>query len=246
MEQAQVRTTRFFDPQINRAIRFVFTVTILSLLTAGTSQAVPIEYNLQPTAVVDVSVTKTPNTALSSASIGLEGTSTITIDDVTEDILGLSFTLTPGEVLILSSSYAGYDQITLESVEVSTNPASVITRQDLGSIYTFVATNVEVSATYSATDSGGVTAPSGSQPISFTTNFNGVYNTNLDTVDLFGVQLGALPGTAFSPPELETLIVLGNFSVEGFSQTPIPEPSTGLLLAGGLVWLVRSRRRAAI
>jgi hypothetical protein len=198
---------------------------------------------LQPSAQVDITVIETPNTTLSTATVGLEATSTITVDDATMDILALSFILTPGSTLMLSDPFGGYDDILLSAVAVSTTGSSVIDRQDVGDIYTFVATDIEVQATYSASDTASVNPPTGSQTISFLTNFNGVYDANANTVNLFGVQLGVVPGAPFS--EAQSLIIQGNFSVEGGSETFVPEPSVGVLLSAGLLGLARMGSRAA-
>ena len=213
---------------------------VLAVWLPSTSDAA--SYALQPAAQVDVTVLETPNTTLSTATVGLEAASTITVDDATMNILALSFILTPGSELTLSQPFGGYDEILLSSVSVATTGASEIDRQSVGTVYTFVATNVEVQATYSATDSTSSNSPTGSQAISFLTNFNGVYDANANTVSLFGVQLGVVPGAAFSEPE--SLIIQANFNVVGGAETLVPEPSTGVLLSMGLLGLARMGSRA--
>ena len=104
-----------------------------------------------------------------------------------------------------------------------------------------MATDVDVTATYSASDSFGVTPPAPGQPIHFMTNFNGVYDATTASVTMFAVTLGVVPGAAFG--EADDLIVTGDFNVEGGTGSLVPEPSTGLLLGVGLAFLAARRSR---
>jgi len=222
---------------------YVLSVVFLFLLAASAGRAVPVDYTVEPSAEVDVTVLEGFTTQLATATVALQLTSTITVESVTEEIVGMDFILVGGTVLNLASPYGGYDTVTLDAVTVATGPSSSIARQTVGSVYTFVATDVEVTATYSASDSLGSTPPAPGQPISFMTNFNGVYDATTATVSMFAVTLGVVPGTAFG--EAEDLIVTGDFNVEGGSGSLVPEPSAGLLIGVGLAFLATRRPRRA-
>ena len=209
-------------------------------MAASPGSAAPIQYLLGPSAQVDLTVREGFSTQLATATVSLSGTSTITVDDVTNEILGMDFILVGGTVLNLSSAYGGYDTVTLDAVTVATGPSSSIVKQTVGTQYTFVATGIGVVATYSASDSGGVAPPAPGQPISFDTNFNGAYDTTTSTVTMFAVNLGVVPGAAFGEPE--DLMITGDFSVEGGSGSLVPEPSTGLLFGVGAALLAAAGR----
>lgn len=211
-------------------------VLLVVMVAASTGRAAPITLTVQQPASVEIIVNEGFTVQLATATTGLEANSNITIDDVTNLLLALDLNLTGGTVLNLASPFGGYDTVVLDAVSISTGSLSVITPQSLAPSYAFVATNIEVTATYSASDSNGVVAPVVGSPISFITTFNGAYDAETSAVELFGVTIGVVPGAPFG--ELQDLFVLGNFST-----VPIPEPSTALLVGLGLAAL--STRRAS-
>lgn len=212
-------------------------VLLIVIVAASSGRAAPITLAVQQPASVEIIVNEGFTVQLATATTGLETTSNVIIDDVTNLLLALDLNLTGGTVLNLASPFGGYDTVVLDAVSVSTGSLSVITPQSLAPSYAFVATNIEVTATYSASDSNGIVAAVVGSPISFTTTFNGAYDAETSAVELFGVTIGVVPGAPFG--ELEDLFVLGNFST-----VPIPEPSTALLVGLGLAAL-STRRRAS-
>lgn len=226
-------------------LRWIFGAVMAMTLALGSTEgrAVPIEYTATAGASVQILVLEGFTTPLTSQSIPLELTSTITIDSVTDELLGFDFSLSPGSVLSLSSAYGGYDQITLNSVEISSGPSFATSNVvSAGAGYTFQASGIVVDGEYVAADTGGGQPASPATPLpAFSSNLNGAYEPSTFELSFHGVQIALLPGAQFG--ESSSLLVQGTFSVTGGSPVVIPEPSTGILLAGGLL-LLGSRRRS--
>jgi len=224
-------------------------VTALTLaFGASEARAVPIQYTAEPGSSVTVQVQKglgvTATVLLPvPEEIALQATSTITVDDGTDELLGFSLLFVPGTVLELSEHYGGYDEITLNSVEVFSGPGfTILSTTPSGSGYSFTASGVAVEGEYVATDSGGLQSPSPPTALpEFSSYLTGAYEPTTLALSFDGVQIALIDGAPFG--ESLSLLVQGNFSVTGGSPVVIPEPSTGVLLGLGLL-VLGSRRRA--
>ena len=225
------------------------TATVLILALGSTEgRAVPIQYSAEPGSIVSVQVQKGLGVGATDLlpvpeEIALQATSTITIDDGTDALLSFSLLFAPGTVLELSEHYGGYDEITLNSVEVFSGPGfAVLSTIPSGSGYSFTASGVDVEGEYVAADSGGLQSPTPPTALpEFSSLLTGAYEPATLSLSFDGVQIALIDGAPFG--ETLSLLVQGSFSVTGGSPVVIPEPSTGILLAGGLV-LLGSRRRS--
>ena len=210
------------------------------------ARAVPIQYSAEPGSSVTVQVYKglgVGATHLTTESIALQATSTITIDDGTDTLLAFSLLFSPGAVLELSEHYGGYDEITLNSVEVFSGPGfAILSTTPSGSGYLFSASGVAVEGEYVAADSSGLQSPSPTTALpEFSSYLTGAYEPTTLELSFDGVQIALIDGAPFG--ETLSLLVQGSFSVTGGSPVVIPEPSTGVLLGLGLL-VLGSRRRA--
>jgi len=221
-------------------------MTLALALGSTESRALQIQYTAEPGSSVTVQVYKglgVGATHLTTESIALQATSTITVDDGTDELLDFSLLFAPGAVLLLSEPYGGYDEITLNSVEISSGPGfTILSATPSGSGYTFTASGVSVEGEYVAADSGGVqpSSPPTALP-EFASYLTGAYEPSTLALSFQGVQIALIDGAPFG--ETLSLLVQGSFSVTGGSPVVIPEPSTGALLGLGLL-LLGSRRRA--
>lgn len=212
------------------------------------ARAVPIQYSAEPGSSVTVQVQRglgVGATALLPVPevIALQATSTITIDDGTDALLAFSLLFVPGTLLELTEPYGGYDEITLNSVEVFSGPGfAILSTTPSGSGYSFSASGVAVEGEYVAADSGGFQSPSPATALpEFSSFLTGAYEPTTLELSFDGVQIALIDGAPFG--ETLSLLVQGSFSVTGGSPVVIPEPSTGVLLGLGLL-VLGSRRRA--
>lgn len=140
-----------------------------------------------------------------------------------------------------------WDQFNVETGDIFNGPSFQTTLSFGGSVNTL---GIEIDATYSAFDSGGGFGSGPGQPA----NVQGVdaFNTTMTfgagTVQLSvaGVVMGYVDGTPFGEAGND-LILTANIAFFGDSNVvPAPEPSTGLLLAMGLMVMTVAKRSRAI
>ena len=232
--------TRSAGPGFRRAGRRakLFAAFLLcTVLAPAAAQAAPITYSVTGGSVVlTVFVGGTP--IGSSTSPNVSGT--VTLDMAAQSLDALTISLEPNIALSLTTPYGGYDGITIESASLS--DAAGYASSVLGSTgggFTVAGGPLEVSGFWGGTDSSGTNPPVSGIPIAYDVPSITAVVTSSPSVEIVGVTLNALSGTAFG--EADDLTVLANILVTDL--VAIPEPSTGLLISLGLGLLATRRRR---
>ena len=217
---------------------------------AGSAQAAPIYYQFA-SGQAAITVTKgatslTPVAALLSLN-GIFAD----FDQVAPALTNFQFTTTPNQAILLSSPYAGYDQIVVNSASMIPGvgyahyAASILG----GGNFSVAVYPVHVDGIYSASFSGGPPPPAvSSLPIMFdnTTPLTATVNVNAGTFTLLGITLAviAVPYNPLSPyNETIPLVVKADLTFQGMVPVPVPEPGVLSLVGVGLVGLAALRSR---
>lgn len=224
----------------SRGRRSRFSPLLVGLLLLGlpvAARAVPITYDLTGgSATIQVLVGGV--LIGTGASPTLSGS--VTLDSATPSIEALDVTLAPNILMVLTTAYGGYDEITIETASVvsavgfgPTNPPIAS-----GSSYTTYTGPIDVTGSWGATNSSGTPAGVSGNAIAYQmTEMISVVGPGTDVV-ITGVTLHSLDGATFGEAsDLTVVAVLNLFA------TPVPEPSSGLLAAWGLALLAGARRR---
>ena len=140
---------------------------LAGLFVSSKAMAVPVSYSVTSGSVnllvsVDGVVIGTNVSALTNGSF--------TIDTSAQSLDDFSITLEPDLILNLSTSYGGYDTVTIESATLSAQPGfSSTVIATASSSYTVLASPLGVVGSWAGLNSGGVPPPvdnSGSMPVS--------------------------------------------------------------------------------
>jgi len=222
-----------------------FAVSLLwALLIAGPASAVPITYYYVG-GQAEVTVTTDPGgvTILSTTVLPIDGVS-VTFDADTVDLTGFLITIPTTGILSLDTPYGGYDQVRIESADLSPGIGytTLLGSDDGGGNYSFVAGPIDINGIYSAFDSTNTNPDllNIAAPFTDSSLISGSININTGELTLNGITLANLDGAAFG--ETDDLSIKADITFIGDST--IPEPRTASLLALGLLGLawVGSRR----
>ena len=207
-------------------------------LLPGAAQAASVQYDVT-TGVVNISVL-VAGTVIGTASSGVSGS--LTIDHAAQSLDGLDLQLSPNILIALSQSYGGFDLVNIENATIASDtPFSSTLVSATAQSFTVVGTPLVVNGAYGAADlNPGVLNPVVNVPISFAVpSITAVIGNS--SISFASFTLNSLNGAGFG--EADDLTVLAQITVASTNLTPIPEPSTALLMSLGLGLLAASRRR---
>ncbi len=163
------------------------------------------------------------------------------VGTITDFLMSLS----PNQGLFMTlQDWGPWDQFNVETGDIFNGPLFETVVSFGGSVST---TGIVIDATYSAFDSGGGfgSGPGQAANVEDVNEFNSTLTFGAGTVQLSvaGVVMGRVDGTPFGEAGND-LILTANIAFFGDSSvTPVPEPSTGLLLAMGLVAMTAAQRK---
>ena len=164
-----------------------------------------------------------------------------TIDTSAQSLDDFSITLEPDLILNLSTSYGGYDTVTIESATLSAQPGfSSTVIATASSSYTVLASPLGVVGSWAGLNSGGVPPPVDNQPIAYSVPSLTAVIGSAPTIYISAVTLSSIDGAPFG--ESSDLVVSASINIG--SVVVIPEASTALLVGLGLVGFSLIRRSA--
>ena len=207
-------------------------------LLPGAAQAASVQYDVTA-GVVEISVV-VAGTVIGTASGGVSGS--LAIDDAAQSLDGLDLQLSPNILIALSQSYGGFDLVNIENATIASDtPFSSTLVSSTAQSFTVIGTPLVVNGAYGAADlNPGVLNPVVNVPISFAVpSITAVIGNS--SISFASFTLNSLDGAGFG--EADDLTVLAQITVASTNLTPIPEPSTALLMSLGLGLLAASRRR---
>ena len=209
-------------------------------LLPGAAQAASIQYAVT-TGAVNISVV-VGGVVIGTASGGVSGS--LTIDHAAQSLDGLDLQLSPNILIVLSQSYGGFDLVNIENATIASDtPFSSTLLSSTPQSFSVIGTPLEVNGAYGAADlSPGVLGPVANVPINFSIP-SITAAIGASSIAFTGFTLNSLNGQNFG--EANDLTVLAEINIASASPifTPIPEPSTALLMSLGLGLLAASRRR---
>ena len=218
-------------------ILFICAVLSLSVLYSSAASAVPVQYSVTGGSVtLAVSV----GGVIVGSSVSPLTTGAFTTDDSAQSLNNFDITLDPNIVLNLSTSYGGYDTVTIESASLQSQAgfaSSVIA--SAGSSYTVLSSPLAVNGLWGGSSTSGVPAAVTNQPITYPVPSMTAVVGGASMIFVNAVILNSLDGTLFG--EAEDLVVIASINVD--SAIVVPEPSTALLLLVGLGLLAVRKSR---
>jgi hypothetical protein len=203
-------------------------------LLPGAAQAASIQYAVT-TGVAFISVV-VGGVTIGTASAGMLGS--LTIDHAAQSLDGLDLQLAPNTLIVLSQSYGGFDLVNIENATIASGtPFSSTLLSSTPQSFSVLGTPLVVNGAYGAADLKG---PVANVPISFSIpSITATIGTS--SIAFTSFTLNSLNGQNFG--ETDDLTVLAQINIDPTNLTPIPEPSTALLMSLGLGLLAASRRR---
>ena len=207
-------------------------------LLPGAAQAASVQYDVTA-GVVEISVV-VAGTVIGTASGGVSGS--LAIDDAAQSLDGLDLQLSPNILIALSQSYGGFDLVNIENATIASDTPFISTLvSSTAQSFTVIGTPLVVNGAYGAADlNPGILGPVANVPISFAVPSITAAIGN-SSISFASFTLNSLDGAGFG--EADDLTVLAQITVASTNLTPIPEPSTALLMSLGLGLLAASRRR---
>lgn len=211
----------------------------LLLLAPSVSNAAPITYGF-----VGGELTLTGFSAggalFDPVTVALDGVQ-VTVDTMTPELVSLELTAGGPIELNLSTPYAGYDQIVIESLSLSGGPGLLIPIPGPGSPdeYFYVVNPLTRSGVISASGPGVPAvgpAPFSSDGAAADTLF---IDPAANELTLSGVTIGSFGPVGGEP---DAITIKGDFVFRGSSDAPIPEPSAALVFAIGMTTFASARR----
>jgi len=207
-------------------------------LLPGAAQAASVQYAVT-TGGVNISVL-VAGTVIGTASGGVSGS--LTIDHAAQSLDGLDLQLSPNILIALSQSYGGFDLVNIENATIASDtPFSSTLVSSTAQSFTVIGTPLVVNGADGAADlNPGVLGPVAGIPINFPVpSITAAIGPS--SIAFHRFTLNSLSGVSFG--EADDLTVLAQINVDPTNLTPIPEPSTALLMSLGLGLLAASRRR---
>jgi hypothetical protein len=186
-------------------------------------------------------------TLIVDETIDLDG-AFVTFDPAVPEVVDFSITAGQSDPISMLTPYGGFDTFVIESANISpgTGYSNFVVSPTGPSTWSVLIGPVDVAGVYSASSSGGAPpAPVMNLPVPFSgaalSFMNGTIDTDLMTFELLGITLAEIPGSDLEFPEGDDLIVKADVTWFG----AVPEPSTALLLATGLLGMSAMRKRVA-
>jgi hypothetical protein len=226
----------------NRATRWVIAAIGALCLASlpGVSAATTFYFT---TGSATVTATAGSSTVLSPTVVTINGVFVDFDESGNGQLVDFDITLPQSATLNLTTPYGGYDEVVIESADLSPGVGfNNLNNQNLGGgIYTFLAGPTDINGVYSASDSTLTNPSMMNVPVPFTDTsyISGTVDVTLGTLELTGITLTKLPAGLFG--ETDDLVVKADITFTGL----VPEPGTGLLVGVG-VTLMAIRRRSRI
>jgi hypothetical protein len=236
--------TKVKDPSgLLKSTKSPFARVIASLifcvaLIPGAAQAASVQYDVT-TGTVDISVL-VAGTVIGTASGTVSGS--LTIDHAAQSLDGLDLQLSPNILIAFTQSYGGFDLVNIENATIASDtPFSSTLVSSTAQSFTVIGTPLVVNGAYGGADLvADNLGPVTNVPISFAVpSITAAIGTS--SIAFTSFTLNSLNGADFG--ETDDLNVLAQINIDPTNLTPIPEPSTALLMSLGLGLLAASRRR---
>ncbi len=225
-----------------------FWLAILALLLLhGQAQAGSILYtiNASSTATANVLVDSYAIGAIDFTAGGSTLSGTIRMDDTDYTVTDFNIILGSASTT-LSSSYGGYDTVGIVSSSLSDGAAFISTPlgPPLGGTYSSISTPASVASIYDASDSTGTYVSVSGVPLNFSAGAVSVFATpgGMLHITISAVTLAVITPQGLPVVEVHPLQVIGSLQLNA---TSVPEPSTALLVALGMVGMGMIRRQRA-
>lgn len=242
---SQQNHARANGKRATRLVGFVFALGF-ALGAPSTSQALPVQYDFSA-GYVTLWATVGGDVLIDPVTVGLDGVQ-VTVDTALDQLVDMQLTA-PGPLdLTLNQLYSGYDEITIESLDVSGGPGSLFL-VDAGppSEYFYLINPLTLDLEISADGPAPSQGPIANEHVISDTVATGTLflDTAANALTLTGLTLGSFDlGTGETP-----IVIKGDFIYTGTSEAPIPEPSAALgfltIMATFAGAHLRSRRNAS-